>query len=201
MAGRGSAAVGFTGFPVPVVVGAGVATESAGAALGLVLAEAVGAAEGIGAAADAVGTVGAVGAALALGTSTVGVIGASGLGSHPAMANAATESSAAAWEARPTPQKTHEVSVDFTWRWQRGHGTKEAMNRRYGSPRPGRKAHVRILASPATRATPQAARATPKRWRAHSAVSRTAISMGVGKADENRPRNAESSSKKGACHW
>lgn len=94
MAGRGSAAVGFTGFPEPVVVGAGVATESAGVALGLVLAEAVGAAEGAGAAAEADGAVaelGSIGAALALGTSTVGVIGASGLGSHPAMASAATE--------------------------------------------------------------------------------------------------------------
>jgi hypothetical protein len=146
MAGRGSAAVGFTGFPVPDVVGAGVATESAGAALGLVLAEAEGAAEGVGMAAEADGAaetvgaaeaVGAVGAALALGTSTDGVIGASGLGSHPTRANAATESSAAAWEARPTPQNTHAVSVDFTWRWQRGQGTKVTIGRRYEARRPG----------------------------------------------------------------
>ncbi len=88
MAGRGAIAGAV---PEPVTEGAGAATESAGVALGWVLAEAVGAAVGGGAAEDAVGAVGAVGAALALGTSTVGVIGASGLGSHPAMANAATE--------------------------------------------------------------------------------------------------------------
>lgn len=81
-----------------------------------------------GAAADAEGvTSGAEPLGAALGTSTLGVVGTSGLGSHAARAMAATERSVAPGASRAAPQKTQADSVDFTWRLQRGQGTKAAI--------------------------------------------------------------------------
>lgn len=84
-----------------------------------------------GAAADAEGTTsGADPLGDALGTSTLGVVGTSGFGSQAARAMAArdaTERSVAPGAMRAAPQKMHADSVDFTWRLQRGQGTKAAI--------------------------------------------------------------------------
>lgn len=84
-----------------------------------------------GAAADAEGvTSGAEPLGAALGTSTLGVVGTSGFGSQAARAMAArdaTERSVTPGAMRAAPQKMHADSVDFTWRLQRGQGTKAAI--------------------------------------------------------------------------
>lgn len=122
MAGRG----GGSCAPTPDAIGATGGGVSA-----------VAVAEGVTATLEGAGSAEGPGRAGAL-ADVAGVLGRSGmgLGSQPPRASAATESSAAAWEVRLTPQNTHEASVERTCRWQRGQGTKDAIAQRYGHAAP-----------------------------------------------------------------